>query len=250
MDLKLISSLVMLCFTVYLNQSYVMAAAKLDVLPTILKQSGDTVNLTWTNIQSPSPLDWIGIYSPPESKIDHYIGYLLLSSCISWTEGTCSLEVPLVNMRSGYQFRLYHGVPVNISENTLLDEDGNPLPSTATQLAVSKNVDFFNSNEPTQIHLSPTSSAQEMRVLFVIKDLIGSFVKYGLGSHSLSSIQASRTYSYKQSDMCHAPANSSIGWRDPGYFHDALLKGLEPEKRYFYQVLYLAVKLWMPVPFV
>ncbi|PWA44332.1 putative inactive purple acid phosphatase 9 [Artemisia annua] len=41
----------------------------------------------------------------------------------------------------------------------------------------------------------------------------------------------------KREDMCHAPANSSLGWRDPGFIHDGVMVDLEPGKRYFYENL-------------
>jgi hypothetical protein len=36
--------------------------------------------------------------------------------------------------------------------------------------------------------------------------------------------------------MCDAPANDSVGWRDPGFVFDGLMKGLEPGRSYFYKV--------------
>ena len=41
---------------------------------------------------------------------------------------------------------------------------------------------------------------------------------------------------YEQKHMCDAPANDSVGWRDPGFVFDGLMNGLEPGRRYFYKV--------------
>ena len=38
---------------------------------------------------------------------------------------------------------------------------------------------------------------------------------------------------YKASDMCEAPANTTGFW-DPGYIYDVLLTDLEPNTRYYY----------------
>ena len=40
-------------------------------------------------------------------------------------------------------------------------------------------------------------------------------------------------WTYRASDMCLSPANTTGFWK-PGNIHDAVLKGLEPNTRYFY----------------
>lgn len=41
---------------------------------------------------------------------------------------------------------------------------------------------------------------------------------------------------YEQAHMCDYPVNHSIGWRDPDFIHDGVMKGLENGKRYYYKV--------------
>lgn len=216
----------------------------LDAAPTLLKKSGDTVTLTWKGLDSPSKLDWIGIYTPPTSDDDHFIGYMLLSSCPNWATGACSLQIPLVNMRAPYDFRLFRGVYVNLTASAAdgnlttilpLDMEGNPLPNTTSRLASSPHVAFANYNEPTQVHLSLTENTDEMRVMFVTRDPIRSIVKYGDDDDKLGMTVEASSWTYRISDMCDAPANTTVGWREPGYIHSALLARLKPGGRYYYQ---------------
>ncbi|XP_002987403.2 probable inactive purple acid phosphatase 2 [Selaginella moellendorffii] len=207
----------------------------LDVSPKVLDRSGEIITVEWSDLESPSPLDWIGIYTPPDSLDGNFIGYLLLSSSsAAWREDKGSLQLPLVNMRAAYQLRLFRGIPP--SKSSRFDEDGNPLPSTDSRLAVSDDVQFASFNEPTQIHLSLTSNFGEVRVMFVTRDALECFILYGTEQDSLDLTVATKSITYQQGDMCDEPANTTLGWRNPGYIHDGVLGKLKPSKRYFYQV--------------
>ncbi|GLJ18825.1 hypothetical protein SUGI_0336310 [Cryptomeria japonica] len=208
----------------------------LEAFPRILNASGDNVTLHWEGISSPLDLDWVGIYSPPNSADDHFIGYIFLSSCPNWKKGSCSINLPLINLRSPYEFKIFHWDKSQITNTTPVDSDHNPLPSTANLLAKSQVVTFQNLNHPAQVHLAFTSNEDEMRVMFITKDDFKSYVKYGLEEEGLDEMAEALSITYKQSDMCDAPANTTLGWRDPGYIHDAVMQGLEPGRRYFYQV--------------
>ncbi|KAH9292924.1 hypothetical protein KI387_041890, partial [Taxus chinensis] len=207
----------------------------LDAFPKTLNISGDNITLEWKNISSPSDLDWVGIYTPPNSENDHFIGYIFLSSCPTWKKGSGSINLPLINLRSPYEFRIFHWDHTQITNSTPVDSDHNPLPSTANLLAKTQAVTFQNLNDPAQLHLAFTSHEDEMRVIFVTKDDLKGYVKYGLEEEGLKGVVEAESFTYKQSDMCDGPANTSLGWRDPGYIHDAVMHGLEPGKRYFYQ---------------
>uniref|UniRef100_A0A0C9QQA8 Purple acid phosphatase n=1 Tax=Wollemia nobilis TaxID=56998 RepID=A0A0C9QQA8_9CONI len=208
----------------------------LEAFPKTLNRSGDNVTLQWKGIPSPSDMDWLGIYSPADSADDNFIGYIFLSSCPTWKEGSGSVELPLINLRSPYEFRVFHWDKSQITNTTPVDSDHNPLPSTAHLLAKSESVTFRNLNDPAQLHLAFTSNEDEMRVMFVTKEEIKSYVRYGSDEGELDEVAEAESLTYKQSEMCDAPANTTLGWRDPGYIHDAVMQGLKPGKRYFYQV--------------
>jgi len=228
-----IQFIIFLLIIIVIKESLVEAVS-LEATPTELAKSGDTITLTWKDMTTPSDLDWLGIYTPPESTDNHFIGYILLSSCKGWESGMGTYEFVALNMRAPYEFRLFKGYPPDAE--TPLDEDKNPLPSTKQRLAVSPTVRFHRPNQPTQLHLSLTSNMSEMRVMFVTKDPLRSFVQYGRNADNLHLSVGALSQTYQQSDMCAAPANSAIGWRDPGFIHTALLHELDSGARYFYKV--------------
>ena len=44
---------------------------------------------------------------------------------------------------------------------------------------------------------------------------------------------------YEREHMCEALANMSVGWRDPGWVHDGVMKNLKKGARHYYQVIFL-----------
>ncbi|GLJ36154.1 hypothetical protein SUGI_0725340 [Cryptomeria japonica] len=56
---------------------------------------------------------------------------------------------------------------------------------------------------------------------------------YGLEEEGLDEMAKALSVTHKLSDMCDAPANTTLEWRDPSYIHDA---ELNPVRRSFYQV--------------
>lgn len=89
---------------------------------------------------------------------------------------------------------------------------------------------------PQQIHLSFTSEKDEMRVLFVTADGAERFVNYGMEEGRLEETERAGVRRYEKEDMCDAPANESLGWRDPGFIHDGVMRNLKKGRRYFYRV--------------
>ena len=59
-------------------------------------------------------------------------------------------------------------------------------------------------------------------------------VYYGLFKEIMILKSYGTTTTYNASDMCGSPANA-IGYRDPGFIHDVLLKVLLPNTRYYYK---------------
>ncbi|GAA0165530.1 phosphatase [Lithospermum erythrorhizon] len=208
---------------------------QISVTPKTIKKSGDSITIRWTGIESPTKLDWLGIYSPPNSSHSSFIGYLFLSSSPEWESGSGSISIPLINLRSRYQFRIFHWPESEVNKHHT-DHDKNPIPGTKHLLVESEEVGFQLNQGPEQVHLALTGRAGEMRVMFVSDDGRESFAKYGLTREGLGRVVRSKVSRYEREDLCDAPANESIGWRDPGYIHDAVMVELKRGKRYYYKV--------------
>ncbi|KAG8661664.1 probable inactive purple acid phosphatase 2 [Manihot esculenta] len=212
-----------------------LAKVKISVTPTILSKSGDIVTVSWSNVDSPSKLDWLGLYSPPDSRHDHFIGYKFLSSSPTWESGSGSISIPIINLRSNYSFRIFRWIESEINPKRH-DHDQNPLPGTVHLVAESEQVGFDAGHGPEQIHLAYTDSEDEMRVMFVVGDKEERKVKWGQVDGEWSRVTVARVVRYEREDLCDAPANGSIGWRDPGWIHDAVMSDLKNGVRYYYQV--------------
>ncbi|KAF8097152.1 hypothetical protein N665_0293s0002 [Sinapis alba] len=223
-------------FFFFLLISSVHSTPTISFSPQTLNRSGDTVTIKWSGVESPSDLDWLGIYSPPESPHDHFIGYKFLSDSPDWQSGSGSISLPLTNLRSDYSFRIFHWTQSEINPKHK-DHDHNPLPGTLHLLTESNRLTFrFSANRPEQIHLSYTDTVNEMRVMFVTGDGEERLARYGEVKERLDKTAPARGVSYEKERMCHAPANTTIGWRDPGWTFDAVMESLKPGVKYYYQV--------------
>ncbi|XP_051122030.1 probable inactive purple acid phosphatase 2 [Andrographis paniculata] len=200
-----------------------------------IPKSGDPITVKWSGVDAPSELDWLGIYSPANSSHHHFIGYLFLSSSPDWKSGSGSITIPLINLRSDYQFRIFHWIQSEVNPKKQ-DDDHNPLPGTKHLLAESETVAFEPGRGPEQVHLALTGRPAEMRVMFVTQDGNQSFVKYGLSRDTMDKVVGTQASRYDRKDMCDAPANDTIGWRDPGFIHDGVMVDLQQGKRYYYKV--------------
>ena len=98
-------------------------------------------------------------------------------------------------------------------------------------------VGFGSGRVPEQIHLGFTENADEMRVMFLTGDREERRVRYGLREGKLDRVAVARVERYEREHMCEEPANSSVGWRDPGWIHDGVMKNLKKGVRYYYQVI-------------
>ncbi|KAF3949507.1 hypothetical protein CMV_024627 [Castanea mollissima] len=207
----------------------------LSITPTVLAKSGDPIRIQWSGIAEPSQLDWLGIYSPPDSDHENFIGYVFLNSSATWQSGSGSISLPLINLRSNYSLRIFRWVESEINPKKH-DHDNNPLPGTAHLLAKSAEVGFGSGRVPEQIHLGFTENADEMRVMFLTGDSEERRVRYGLREDKLDDGAVARVERYEREHMCEEPANSSVGWRDPGWIHDGVMENLKKGVRYYYQV--------------
>lgn len=219
------------------NSHLIQSKPTISVNPTTLSKSGDTVNIKWSGIDTPSDLDFLAIYSPPTSSHDNFIGYLFLSkSDPNWQSGSGSISFPLVSLRSNYAFRIFRWTRSEINPKRN-DHDHNPLPQTKNLLASSDEVSFGPGRGPEQIHLAFADEEDAMRVLFVTGDVRETYVRYGEREERMEGVAVARLKRYEREHMCDAPANDSVGWRDPGYIHDALITNLKKGVRYYYKVL-------------
>ncbi|XP_020210786.1 probable inactive purple acid phosphatase 2 [Cajanus cajan] len=207
----------------------------LSAVPTSLTNSGDTVHLTWTGVSAPSDLDFLGIYSPATSPHEQYLGYRFLNESATWRTGSGSLSIPVVNLRANYSFRIFRWTRDQINPKRQ-DHDHNPLPVASRLLAFSPEVGFLPGRGPNQIHLAFAERQDEMRVMYVTGGHDETYVRFGEREEELQGVAVARVGRYERDHMCDAPANSSVGWRDPGYVHDALLTGLKKGHKYYYRV--------------
>ncbi|XP_019164545.1 PREDICTED: probable inactive purple acid phosphatase 2 [Ipomoea nil] len=207
----------------------------ISVSPRTLLRSRDPVAIWWSGVTSPSKLDWVGIYSPANSSHEDFIGYVFLSSSPGWDNGSGFISIPLVNLRSSYQFRIFRWNESEV-DMTRVDKDHNPLPGTEHLLVESEEIGFKPGRGPEQVHLALTGRDGEMRVMFVTSLGDKGFVRYGLARNRLDRVADTRVERYEKDQMCGAPANQSVGWRDPGYIHDGVMINLENKRRYFYRV--------------
>jgi hypothetical protein len=216
------------------------AATTLTATPAKLAQSDREITIRWSDLPDPDGLDHVAIYSPPSSRDRDFLGYLFLNGSASWRSGRGELALPrLPNLRAPYQFRLFRWPAKEYSYHHV-DHDGNPLPHGRHRVAVSGDVAFDGSAaRPEQVHLAFADGVDEMRVMFVCADGGERSVRYGLGKEEGEkgwTEVGTEVRTYEQKHMCDAPANDSVGWRDPGFVFDGLMKGLQPGRKYFYKV--------------
>jgi hypothetical protein len=92
---------------------------------------------------------------------------------------------------------------------------------------------------PTQGHLAFGDLPSDMFVSWVSGSRRASGVRYGRRTRAYTRTTPTyeRASTYAAEDVCNSPANttSQSYWRHPGFFHHALLQGLTPHTRYFYQ---------------
>ncbi|KMZ73600.1 Purple acid phosphatase [Zostera marina] len=226
--------------TLILIPTAAVAVVSFSVSPKTLPRSGASVKIQWSGLSSPTNLDWVGIYSPPSSPDNEFIGYLFLANSTSsppyLTTGSGTFNIPLTNLRSPYQFRIFRWSESEINWKKR-DHDENPLPGTKTRVAVSEEVGFVRMMGPEQVHLALTERENEMRVMWITGNKDECFVEYGRRKEGKLEERIKAVLArYEISHMCDKPANTSIGWRDPGWVHDAVMTGLKRGTRYYYRV--------------
>lgn len=187
-------------------------AAKITVTPKIVNSSPGVVNVSWEAPDTKSKYT-IGLYIHVAG-----VSHLAESSVPSTLTGT--IQVPVVNLRESFSFKLCRG-------------DCSP----ATALVESDLIRFQSFNEPQHPRLALTGKPSEMLLMFTTRDALvpptavvgptaGAFPMHFNGTSAAP---------YKVSDMCFSPANDSSLFFDPGHQHSVLLTGLAPDTTYFYK---------------
>lgn len=176
------------------------------------------MNVEWSGITDPSESDWIALYVPPDDLKKAPVKYIKASESPDYlSTGSGNLDIYLVNHRDDMRIYFLNGFP------SILNVIG--------KTDIIKNI---NPNEPLYPHLALTPIETEMSVQWVSGSNKGiPTVKYGQESGVYKNVITGQSTTYTQDEMCNAPANS-VGWMDPGYFHEVIINGLENGQLYYY----------------
>ncbi|KAI3699010.1 hypothetical protein L2E82_42979 [Cichorium intybus] len=215
-------------------------ASSVEVSPSVLGIGGQSFDWVNVNISNPNPSvnDWIGVFSPSNfsastcSPENHKVlAPLLCTAPIKYkyarygnsnykNTGKASLKFQLINQRSDFSFALFSG---DLSKPKLV--------------TVSNTISFANPDLPNYPRLAQGKFWNQMTVTWTSGYGIrkaNPFVEWGKkGGNQRRSLAS--TITFTRNKMCGAPA-STVGWRDPGYFHTSFLSGLSPNSLYTYKI--------------
>jgi hypothetical protein len=163
-------------------------------------------------VTPPSIYDYISIWIYTEQNNTIDLGWMYLNVSSTWKKGYGNITMPWINMRAKFLFKLM----VNGS-------------SVAEDVA-----EFENLNEPLQTHLALTGNDGEMRVMWISFNSTDSGVWYGEHPKKLRFFSSATVTNYSKMDLCSDDAR--VNFFNPGLIHDAVMKGLEPSKEYYYVV--------------
>lgn len=190
---------------------------------TLTERAFQWVTLKFSGVKNPSSNDWIGVFSPAEVQLNETspIKYQYASHAPNYmSTGNGTLKFLLINSHTPYLFALF--------------QNGLENPHLAGKSNI---VQFSNENEAVQVHLTLTKSPNEIRVMWNgnSEDSSQHEVKWGTQSGIYPFNIQSESSTYSQYDMCGEPA-TTLGWKDPGKLHEAVLKHLKPGQTYYYIV--------------
>lgn len=203
------------------DESNGQSNGQITIDASILRGVSEMVNITFNNMNTKGDNDWIGVWSPRPSDGDYSLHsptkYMLVTPD---NTGSGQISMLLLNMRRSVVVAYFTG---GLKKPVLLAE--------------SKPVEFDSYTNAMHVHLALTGDVSEMRVDWTSAqdDSAKPWVHYGRDPRHLDQTATVQTRTYSASDMCGAPA-TTIGWRDPDYFHTAVMTKLMPNTEYFYQV--------------
>ena len=90
--------------------------------------------------------------------------------------------------------------------------------------------------QPTQGHIAFGDADDEMWIMWTSAPTNESVVKWGVAPGQLKNVVRGSAGTYKNTDMCHAPANQTgqQNWIHPGSLHRVLLTGLPSDTTIYY----------------
>ena len=183
--------------------------------------NGEFITVSWSGVSDPSNGDWIGVYSPSTTNVmEHYpIKFQFANHSAGWPSSSGSLRFQLLNLRADYIFTFMRG--------------GIYSPTLA---ATSSVVSFTDYNKPFQIHTTVTDQPEYIMVMWNTLDSSTPQVYYGLDSAAADlHTVAAETTTYTADDLCGEPA-TTLGWRNPGLLHSAVIGPLKPGATPTYKV--------------
>lgn len=186
----------------------------LDASPTTVAH-GDTITVRVLAVPAHSKGCFVGAYlvgdnDTATAPIEYYT-----IAC-----APANLTFRALNMRASWVFMLGHG--------------GVRAPRA---LAMSNAVAFSDVNSPHAVRLTPASEAGAVRVSWTSAKSAASSPRVVLrpAAGGASATFPAETLHVQKSDFCGGDAVGA-GYRDPGYFHTALVTGLTPGAHYEYSV--------------
>uniref|UniRef100_A0A7S4KI20 Purple acid phosphatase N-terminal domain-containing protein n=1 Tax=Guillardia theta TaxID=55529 RepID=A0A7S4KI20_GUITH len=195
-----------------------MIVGVLNASPAVLEENGEFVKVSWHGVPGKNgTMYWIGMYNVDDDVT--VVAPIKYQSVGGRYKGTITFQV--VNPRKDTIFYLF--------QNDI---------TSAVLVSKSNVVKFKNPNMPTGGRLAYTSKQDEMLVSWTANSVGGDsmMVQWGRTQDVLNmqaAVQVRTTYT--REDMCGGDA-AGKGFRDPGMFYSALMKGLEGGEEIFYRV--------------
>lgn len=186
----------------------------IDNVSPLVINNNDIVTVKYST-KTPSNSDWIGAYSPANSvdittTVPIKYGYCDEDSNYE-AYGYGELTFNMTNVRNDIVFYYFTG---GTSHPIVVDK-------------YSKNVQFYNNNEPLKPRIVPTGDYNKFKLLWSSASSSQPLLKWGTKSNSYDKVVEASTSSIDRGELCGSPANST-GWFDLGLIHEAMLEGMEP----------------------
>lgn len=189
---------------------------------------GDWVQLSWSGVPEAERAScWIGVFSPDNVDVST-IPAIPYPATAPWTATAalkyqvCSADPSFASTGAGsYNFRL-----LDMRETVAFWLFYN---GTTNPVAVSKSdvISFTHPEAPRHGVLALTADPTEMRLTWNSKFPTPGFVNYTVNGAATAVSIPAKAYTYTTDDLCGEPGRTQ-GWREPGFFHTAVIKGLTP----------------------